>query len=253
MAPVCRPVRFRSGGGAGRAPGSAGALFHGVRDDPYAQGASGKEGRTVLMATSEVVPVGSRCGWLVGPGAGLEVGQADEVALPGGPGGHSRQLFSLLFGLRQFPLSKPPERAFWKTPLSYHFLASGSDGSVVAASTGRFRKVTTWVPLEKVQSVRRVQGPLQRAFNLASVYLDAAGRRVRAELRDREVGEADAPFRRTRLAEPCRPPASIHPVDDPDWCDDRWGRRASGERPPRRFSRRPVGRDRAAAPPPPST
>ena len=91
-------------------------------------------------------------------------------------------------------MSKPPERAFWKAPLSYHFLASGSDGSVAAASTGRFRKVTTWVPLEKVQSVRRVQGPFQRAFNLASVYLDAAGRRVRAELRDREVEEADRLF-----------------------------------------------------------
>ena len=104
------------------------------------------------------------------------------------------QLFSSLLGLRQFPLSKPPERAFWKAPFSYHFLASGSDGSVAAATTGRFRKVTTWVPLEKVQSVRRVQGPVQRAFNLASVYLDVAGRRVRAELRDREVEEADRLF-----------------------------------------------------------
>ena len=85
------------------------------------------------------------------------------------------QLLSSLLGLRQFPLSKPPERAFWKAPLSYHFLASGSDGSVAAATTGRFRKVTTWVPLEKVQSVRRVQGPFQRAFNLASIYLDVAG------------------------------------------------------------------------------
>jgi putative membrane protein len=104
------------------------------------------------------------------------------------------QLFSSLLGLRQFPLSKPPERAFWKAPFSYHFLASGSDGSVAAATTGRFRKVTTWVPLEKVQSVRRVQGPVQRAFNLASVYLDVAGRRVRAELRDRELEEADRLF-----------------------------------------------------------
>ncbi len=76
------------------------------------------------------------------------------------------QLFSSLLGLRQFPLSKPPERAFWKAPLSYHFLASGSDGSVAAATTGRFRKVTTWVPLEKVQSVRRVQGP----FNERSTW-----------------------------------------------------------------------------------
>jgi putative membrane protein len=102
-------------------------------------------------------------------------------------------LFSLL-GLRQFPLSPPPKRALWKAPLSYHFLASGSDGSVVAGSTGRFGKVTTWVPLEKVQSIRRVQGPFQRAFHLASVHLDAAGRRVRAELRDREVEEADQLF-----------------------------------------------------------
>ena len=117
------------------------------------------------------------------------VGQVDEAD----------QLSSALLGLRQFPLSKPPERAFWKAPLSYHFLASGSDGSVAAASTGRFRKVTTWVPLEKVQSVRRVQGPWQRAFNLASVYLDAAGRRVRAELRDREVQEADRLFEKLVL------------------------------------------------------
>ena len=109
------------------------------------------------------------------------------------------QLSASLLGLRQFPLTRPPERAFWKAPLSYHFLASGSDGSVAAASTGRFRKVTTWVPLEKVQSVRRVQGPLQRTFNLASVYLDAAGRRVRAELRDREVQEADRLFEKLVL------------------------------------------------------
>jgi putative membrane protein len=104
------------------------------------------------------------------------------------------QLLSSLLGLKQFPLSKPPDRAFWKAPFSYHFLASGSDGSVAAATTGRFRKVTTWVPLEKVQSVRRVQGPFQRVFNLASIYLDVAGRRVRADLRDREVAEADRLF-----------------------------------------------------------
>jgi putative membrane protein len=102
-------------------------------------------------------------------------------------------LYSLL-GLRQFPLSAPPKRAAWKAPISYHFLASGSDGSVVAATTGRLRKVTTWVPFEKAQSVRRVQGPLQRAFHLASVNLDAAGRGVRAELRDRDVDEADRLF-----------------------------------------------------------
>jgi uncharacterized membrane protein YdbT with pleckstrin-like domain len=64
----------------------------------------------------------------------------------------------------------------------------------LAATTGRLKKVTTWVPLEKVQSIRRVQGPVQRALHLATVHVDAAGRGVRAELRDRDVAEADRLF-----------------------------------------------------------
>jgi putative membrane protein len=47
------------------------------------------------------------------------------------------------------------------------------------------------VPLEKVQSLRRVQGPVQRRLNLATVHVDTAGRAVRAALRDRDAGEAD--------------------------------------------------------------
>ncbi|MHB1500326.1 MAG: PH domain-containing protein, partial [Candidatus Dormibacteria bacterium] len=37
------------------------------------------------------------------------------------------------------------------------------------------RRVITWVPLAKVQSVRWTQGPLQRRLRLASVHLDIAG------------------------------------------------------------------------------
>jgi putative membrane protein len=46
------------------------------------------------------------------------------------------------------------------------------------------------VPLAKAQSVRLVQGPLQRRLGLATVHLDAAGRRVRAEFRERRQEEA---------------------------------------------------------------
>jgi putative membrane protein len=53
------------------------------------------------------------------------------------------------------------------------------------------RKVTTWVPLEKSQSIRQVQGPVQRRLGLATVHVDAAGRATRAEFRDRAVAEAD--------------------------------------------------------------
>jgi putative membrane protein len=104
------------------------------------------------------------------------------------------RLFTSLLGLRQFELTRPPRRARWKAPFSYHFLAAGCDGSVLAATTGRLKRVTTWVPLEKVQSIRRVEGPVQRALHLRTVHVDAAGRNVRAELRDRDVGEADRLF-----------------------------------------------------------
>ncbi len=113
-------------------------------------------------------------------------------------------MFASLLGLGQLPVSPPPRRARWKAPVSYHFLAAGYDKTVAVASTGRARKVTTWALLEKAQSVRRVQGPVQRAFKLASVHVDVAGRRVRAEFRDRDVQEADALFQKlvleTRLA-----------------------------------------------------
>jgi putative membrane protein len=87
-------------------------------------------------------------------------------------------------------LSPPPPRARWKALLSYHFLAAGHDGTLAVAVTGRLRRETTWVPLAKTQSVRLVQGPLQRRLGLATVHLDAAGRRVRAEFRERRQEEA---------------------------------------------------------------
>lgn len=111
--------------------------------------------------------------------------------LPVGPLDTAGVLLGTWLGLTGPALLRPPRRARWKAPLSYHFLAAGHDAALAAASTGRVRKVTTWVPLEKIQSIRRVQGPFQRRLGLASVHTDAAGRRVRAEFRDREVQEAN--------------------------------------------------------------
>jgi putative membrane protein len=85
----------------------------------------------------------------------------------------------------------PPRRAMLKAPLSFHNLAAGHDDVVAVATTGRLRRVTAWVPLEKVQSVRRVQGPVQRALGVATVHLDVAGRHVDASFKDRDVTEAD--------------------------------------------------------------
>ena len=51
--------------------------------------------------------------------------------------------------------------------------------------------MTCWVPLAKTQSLRRVQGPVQRRLRVASVHVDTAGRSVHATLRDRDTAEAD--------------------------------------------------------------
>jgi len=84
-----------------------------------------------------------------------------------------------------------PRRAFLKSPLRYRFLAFGRTDTCVVTTTGRIRRVTAWVPLAKVQSFRRVQGPVQRRLRLVSIHLDTAGRSVHANLRDRDADEAD--------------------------------------------------------------
>jgi putative membrane protein len=84
----------------------------------------------------------------------------------------------------------PPPQVRLKSPLQYHFLRWGSDDSYVVAARGRLRRTTTWVPVEKVQSFRWVQGPVQRRLGLASVMLDVAGRRVKADIEDRAEAEA---------------------------------------------------------------
>ena len=88
--------------------------------------------------------------------------------------------------------ARPPRRARWKSPLRYRMLRVGRTPTCVGTTSGRLRRVTCWVPLEKAQSFRQVQGPLQRRLRLATVHVDTAGRGVRATLRDRDAAEAAA-------------------------------------------------------------
>jgi putative membrane protein len=88
------------------------------------------------------------------------------------------------------PGSAVPSRAFWKAPLSAHFLAAWHDATYFFARTGRLQASTVIVPLRKVQSVRLVSGPLQRALGLATVHVDTAGRRWQAAARARDEAEA---------------------------------------------------------------
>jgi len=114
-----------------------------------------------------------------------------KALLPVGSVSDARLLLGRLLGAPDPPRTGPPRRARLKAPLSFHFLSAGHDHRHAMCVTGRINRTTTWVRLDKTQSVRRVQGPLQRPLGLATVHVDVAGRRTRAEFRDRTVEEAD--------------------------------------------------------------
>jgi putative membrane protein len=121
---------------------------------------------------------------------GPRSGDVRQALLPVGDAALAMHLVHVVFGTALPNASRPPGRARWKAPLSYHFLAAGHDNSMAVAVTGRVRRTTVWVPLEKLQSVRLVQGPLQRRLSLATVHVDAAGKRTHAVFRDRPADDA---------------------------------------------------------------
>ncbi|HET9692706.1 MAG TPA: PH domain-containing protein [Acidimicrobiales bacterium] len=121
--------------------------------------------------------------------------RAGRALLPVGSRADAARLVSRIVGadaLATAPPSPPPRRAAWKAPLRYPHLSFGADARLAVSTSGRFRLVTDWVPLARLQSIRRVEGPLQRRLGLATVHLDTAGRSVRAAARDRDATEADA-------------------------------------------------------------
>jgi putative membrane protein len=114
-----------------------------------------------------------------------------HTVLPVGSRALAEELLDVLVPDRPRELAPAPRRARWKSPLRYPKLGWARTETCVAARSGRLRRVTSWVPLQKVQSFRRVQGPVQRRLSLASIHVDTAGRSVHATLRDRDIEEAE--------------------------------------------------------------
>jgi putative membrane protein len=113
-----------------------------------------------------------------------------RTLLPVARRGVGLELVDRLLPDRPRALSPPPRRVLWKSPLRYRALSWGRSETCVATTSGRLRRVTSWVPLQKVQSLRHVQGPVQRRLRLASVHVDTAGKAVYTTLRDRDAAEA---------------------------------------------------------------
>ncbi|MGH7723197.1 MAG: PH domain-containing protein [Candidatus Dormibacteria bacterium] len=136
-------------------------------------------------------------------------GQLSRTLLPVGSRQHASWLLQrVLPGAAPVPPpgSRPPRRAVVRAPFSYHLLAFWDDrGRHALARTGRVRPQVVVLPLEKVQSVRLRQGPLQRWLRLATVHIDTAGRGWQARAECRDAGEAESLlWRLTDLARTAR-------------------------------------------------
>ncbi|MFG2514829.1 PH domain-containing protein [Streptomyces sp. NPDC048584] len=82
-------------------------------------------------------------------------------------------------------LVPPPRRARWCVPLWWRGYGLTVTDAVFATRQGLLRRSLSLVPHAKVQSVRLVQGPWQRARGVADVHVDTgANKSVTARLRD---------------------------------------------------------------------
>nr|WP_229073732.1 PH domain-containing protein [Actinoplanes sp. DH11] len=87
--------------------------------------------------------------------------------------------------------SPPPLRARWLHPFGLRFYGAGLTPDVFVTRQGRITREMSLVPYARMQSVRVVQGPLQRRLGLATVYADTAGGRS-GVAHDRDLAEAYA-------------------------------------------------------------
>ncbi|MFI7522035.1 PH domain-containing protein [Micromonospora globbae] len=129
--------------------------------------------------------------------AGYSVGEGDERnrpdrLLPVGDLPTAERIVAEV--LPEVPLSgvgltPPPSRARWLHPLGRNALGAGLHERVVAVRSGLLTRQLTLVPYARIQSVRVVQGPLQRRLGLATVHVDTAGG-AGAAAESRDLGEA---------------------------------------------------------------
>jgi putative membrane protein len=91
-----------------------------------------------------------------------------------------------LWALPTVPL---PARARWLHPFALHSFGAGLTNDVFISRWGLLTRELQLVPYARLQSVRVVQGPIQRLLRLATVYADTAGGRS-AAAHDRDVHDA---------------------------------------------------------------
>jgi putative membrane protein len=117
-----------------------------------------------------------------------------RALLPVGSADVADALVELVLPGSSFTLGRPPRRSRWKAPLSYHFRGAAVSERYLVSAGGRLQRSVSVIPLDKIQSIRLSEGPIQRRLKLASVYVDVAGRHVATGMIDRDVVEARQVF-----------------------------------------------------------
>jgi putative membrane protein len=168
-----------------------------------------REWRRVEVWTAAVAQQGG--GGAVKSTMMLPVGGPEQVALVAAEAVPGLPVASFL---RPEAVPRPPRRARWRMPLGWKRTGAALDEQVFAVRSGVMVNTYVAVPYARIQSVRVVQGPLQRLQGLATVRAMTAGgaghdavahhRDAReavamaAELRDR--ADAAAALERPRLS-----------------------------------------------------
>ncbi|HET8660343.1 MAG TPA: PH domain-containing protein [Micromonosporaceae bacterium] len=128
-------------------------------------------------------------------GYGAQEGQTERQVtrlLPVGDVSTARHLVAEVLpgvDITALPLTPTPRRARWLAPLAQPVLGAALADRVFATTDGRVTRQLVVVPYERIQSVRIVQGPLERRLGLASVHADTAGA-LRAVAAHRELADA---------------------------------------------------------------
>jgi len=91
--------------------------------------------------------------------------------------------------LYALPTAPLPARARWLHPIALRTFGAGLANDVFVTRWGLLTRELQLVPYARLQSVRVVQGPVQRLLRLATVYADTGGGRS-AAAHDRDVDEA---------------------------------------------------------------
>ncbi|KPI09735.1 membrane-flanked domain DUF304 [Actinobacteria bacterium OK074] len=119
-------------------------------------------------------------------------GSSNSVLVPVAPRAAAEDLIARVLPGVTVParLDRPPRRSSWRVPVWWRGYGLAVTDTVFATRHGLLHRTVSLVPHAKVQSVRRSQGPWQRALRLADVHVDTgANKTVTARLRDAQEAE----------------------------------------------------------------